>query len=1105
MNKKSYSFDLDTFRNMLQICPKLPGQHFVDTLFEEDILAFMRELGYLGTIKLLSDVKVDLLPQPWRTFATIINKCLSGKVTGIDTLRLSRAQILWGLYHQENVDFVYLLWEDLVYQIENKESRKNKYMYYPRFTKVIINHFMSQDQSIPRRNKVDWHMANDDPILTTMRFIPQHEVVQKYGAILPDYLITPAMKESEAFKTYYAFATGKATPKPKYVRRTSKDKTEQAPKASTGKRLKAAAKGAKSGKRRQPAQGLETLSEIALTKAEQLRIVTKQSLIQTHSSHASGSGVHEGTGVTPGVPDVPTYESNDEEISWKTSSDDDDDNEGDDDTANDDHDDADNQSERTESDNEGNAFVHPKFTTHDEEESSDPRVHTPSQSEPSDTEANVDVAQSEYTKEEEVNVEHTYEEEDANDLYRDLNVNLEGRDADMTDAPQITQVIEDTHVTQTPVNPEEIPVTFVADTTPSFAITLSPPPLPLIQQRTQTPLPIPTTAPSTSLLDILNFGSLFGFDNRLKAPEQGFSEFIQTNQYATALSSIPNIIDNYLGSKLKEAVDVAIDKILPRIEKLVNEQLESEVLIRSSNEAKTSHVVAANLSELELKKILIDKKKSNKSIDKSDEQKNLYKALVDMYEADKALLILMAILSLSRDVGIMLMMIKNPLLEYTGGPREDEQERNLNPSSAPAEVPMHTADDFEDLSHQEFDTGLNDDQPEEEAHSHPDWFQQPSRLPSPDRDWNKIVPADHGPAQPWLSNLARQEDPQESFDELMDTPIDFSAFMMNRLKLDWTNPEGQRYPHDLRKPLPLIPNSRGCQVIPFAHFINNDLAYLSGGVSSRTYSTSVTKTKATDYGNIKWIEDLVPSSIWSKVPVSYDKYALWGISHWGRKRQQFYRFVANMESAKDVYSRRRIIIVMKLQIVEWHGYKHLDWIIVRRADDKLYSFKEGDFKRLRLQDIEDMLNLLFCDDTLNDVRTALDDRLKGIQMEYLPQTIWRNSDKERAAAMIQKIDKILKSRRIMRSLEREYTHFYRLSYSELVDIEKKDSIQQAGNPVKEILLKMNLPDHRSILTDSMVTPAKHGRMTKPHSCPRFIANYFNAGYLKMEVKVPDSS
>nr|GFC72245.1 hypothetical protein [Tanacetum cinerariifolium] len=60
----------------------------------------------------------------------------------------------------------------------------------------------------------------------------------------------------------------------------------------------------------------------------------------------------------------------------------------------------------------------------------------------------------------------------------------------------------------------------------------------------------------------------------------------------------------------------------------------------------------------------------------------------------------------------------------------------------------------------------------------------------------------------------------------------------------------------------------------------------------------------------------------------------------------------------------------------------------------------------------------FSDGTLTDVHTALDDRLKGIQMRYLPQTIWRKSEKDKAAAMIQAIDKRLKTRRIMRSLER---------------------------------------------------------------------------------------
>ncbi|GKC04971.1 hypothetical protein Tco_0996581 [Tanacetum coccineum] len=136
--------------------------------------------------------------------------------------------------------------------------------------------------------------------------------------------------------------------------------------------------------------------------------------------------------------------------------------------------------------------------------------------------------------------------------------------------------------------------------------------------------------------------------------------------------------------------------------------------------------------------------------------------------------------------------------------------------------------------------------------------------------------------------------------------------------------------------------------------------------------------------------------------------------------------------------------------VEWHNYKHLDWITVRRDDDKLYKFKEGDFNRLRIQDIKDMLLLLkrchpktcgrssircrelpkeaqphkarynkdkknrlmridelhkFSDGTLNDVQTALDDRLKRIRIKYLPQTIWSQSDRDKAGAMIQAIDK----------------------------------------------------------------------------------------------------
>ncbi|GJS01780.1 hypothetical protein Tco_0318288 [Tanacetum coccineum] len=273
-------------------------------------------------------------------------------------------------------------------------------------------------------------MANDDPNLTTMRFIPQHEVVQQYDAILPDNLTTQAMKESEAYRTYYAFATGKAIPKPKYVRRSTKEKPEQAPEVTFDKRLKATAKVTKLGKKNQPAKGLETLSEIALSKAEQMKLAIERSKTQLHSSQASGSGAHEGTGVTPGVLDVPKYGSDDEQLSWKSS-----DEEEDDDEANvrkdEDDDDHDNDDERTESDNDGEDFAHPKFSSHDdearqeevnEEDSFDPRVQTPSHVESTDDDNSDEEVQGANTEEEEMVEEATHEEDEANELYKDVNI-----------------------------------------------------------------------------------------------------------------------------------------------------------------------------------------------------------------------------------------------------------------------------------------------------------------------------------------------------------------------------------------------------------------------------------------------------------------------------------------------------------------------------------------------------------------------------------------------------------------------------------------------------------------------------------------------------------
>ncbi|GJV62745.1 hypothetical protein Tco_1473573 [Tanacetum coccineum] len=76
-------------------------QEFDEPPSEEETLSFIRELSHSGEIKYITNVIIDHLHQPWRTIASIINKCLSGKVSGLDKIRLSRAQILWGMYHKQ--------------------------------------------------------------------------------------------------------------------------------------------------------------------------------------------------------------------------------------------------------------------------------------------------------------------------------------------------------------------------------------------------------------------------------------------------------------------------------------------------------------------------------------------------------------------------------------------------------------------------------------------------------------------------------------------------------------------------------------------------------------------------------------------------------------------------------------------------------------------------------------------------------------------------------------------------------------------------------------------------------------------------------------------
>nr|GFA32036.1 hypothetical protein [Tanacetum cinerariifolium] len=586
MDNKKHIVNLESFKDILHICPRFHGQSFTEPPFVEEILAFIHFLRPSAAIRMLTDVNIKKLCQPWKSFAAIINKCLTGKSSGYDSLRLSQAQILWGLYHKRNVDYAYLMWETL---------------------------FIKSNTKVKRR---------------AMR------------CTIPD-------------SRRLSFTTSSPKPKASVKRtRSSPNTSISPPTVATSLRLIAYAKGKQIAKASKP-KSLSALSEVAITEAQHLKLVTKRSMQQAHISQPSGSGADEGTGSKPRVPDVPTDES-EEELSWNSTDDKGDDN----------------------------------------------------------------------------------EEKDDDDQ----------------------------------------------------------------------------------------------------------------------------------GSKRR------------------------------------------------------------------------------------------------------------------GEGKEPES------ASAPIETATRSA--------------------------------------------GRSI-------QPWISELVKQADTRSSFNELMDTPLDFSNFLINRLKVDTLTSEllvGPTYELMKGSCKSLVELEYHLEAVFKA--TTDQLDWVNPeGVSSRKYTTSITKKKATNYGNIKWIEDLVPRKMWIEEPTGYDKHALWG---------------------------RRIIAVTELKIVEWHSYKHLDWITVRRDDDKLYKFKDGDFKRLRIQDIEVLmllvqgkltnltveehfafnislrmftrsiviqrrvkdlklgvesyqkkLNLTKLDSYRSDLKrkkayTAYYDRLKGIRMQYLPQSIWRKSDTDKAAAMIHAIDKRLK-------------------------------------------------------------------------------------------------
>ncbi|GJZ03007.1 hypothetical protein Tco_0520968 [Tanacetum coccineum] len=364
------------------------------------------------------------------------------------------------MFYKKNVDFVELICEDFMYQIDNRQSiaARHSYMPYPRFTKAVIQHFISKDKTISMRNYFFMHGVKNDSVLGFMKFISKYEIRQVYGKLIPDVLVSKEMLESKAYKTYLNYATGKVIPKEarkrkkahmketsliaddniipddpdaafelaKSISRTEAKEQELARLTSVTIRDTLTVAKKKTPKHSLKLKGMEMLSDATILEED------TRKAIQSNKLKRQDKDTNEEAGSKPEVLDVSKAMSSDQESeneSWGDSEDDDDDDHKSDD-------------ERTKTNDDKS--INLNKIDDEEEAQEDEFVHTPDDYVPTDDETQ-DVDDEEYEEYVHINEE----------LYGDVNVEIkddEPADKDKGDE-EMTNAEKDEVPTTTTVAP----------------------------------------------------------------------------------------------------------------------------------------------------------------------------------------------------------------------------------------------------------------------------------------------------------------------------------------------------------------------------------------------------------------------------------------------------------------------------------------------------------------------------------------------------------------------------------------------------------------------------------------------------------------------------
>ncbi|GJZ31136.1 hypothetical protein Tco_0576183 [Tanacetum coccineum] len=544
---------------------------------------------------------------------------------------------------------------------------------------------------------------------------------------------------------------------------------------------------------------------------------------------------------------------------------------------------------------------------------------------------------------------------------------------------------------------DKIPISVILETTnlpPILEIITETPvttavPSPLVTliissvQQTKTPIPTPTITTDAPIVTTVvpESNALIAVESRVVKLEKDVSELKTVDHSSEALA----VLQSY--------VPTVVNKILKIKKEQAESQKNPQFTIKSTDKAA--------LEEYDLKSAFYQSIHANKSFNKDSTNHRLHHALMEVLIEDEN----------TMDKGVTDIMNDHKRKhddedDDDDDPPETPKGKTLTKGSKtgksaltkePIEEPITEVimDDAGDDVARDDNPPQDTSEPKTRKTLNPEWFKQHSRPPTLDPEWNKCQVVLDQPAQPWFNQMVFASKDPLTFNDLMATPIDFFKYVLNGLKiknitqdillgpafnqlkgtcsssikleynsqecfnaltykLDWNNLERDSYPFDLSKPLPLQ-GPPGHRTVAADYFFNNDLEYLKTSDPEVTYTTSITKTKATRY-KIKGIEDMVPT-LWSTIKHAYDKDALMGIKHWGKRCKLWYRSQVNKFSKQNVYSTKAILGLKSVSVKKLHGYGHLEDIVVKRFDQQLYTFKECDFVDLHLNDIKDMLFL----------------------------------------------------------------------------------------------------------------------------------------------------